>query len=476
LSAILTPEPAVEIIRVPYKPRKWALAALHQHFKRWTVIVIHRRGGKTTAVLNHHQRAATNDRWEAARLKAVNPRFTDAHVDELLKGRNYAHILPTLKQAKATSWELLKSISRDARLAKNETELSVTYPNGNVVRLWGADNIDALRGIKLSGVSYDEYADHPPNVHGTVISKALADHVGYGIFAGTIKGKNQLYKTWKAAKDNPDWSALWQDIDVSLATEEGATVEALRVALEDERQQVRMGLMLQEEFDQEWFLSPEAAIRGAIFGKQMTAARNEGRLTRVPYDPLLPVETDWDLGIADNMVIWFSQRLRTGETRFIDFYTNRGEGIPHYINVLRDRGYVYGKHHAPHDIRVRELSNGKSRWETAKALGIEFEIVPQHSLEDGINAARLLLPRSWFDTDKCDYGIEALTQYRWGWNDTLNQPTKEPVHDWSSHPADGFRGRASREETALVKDDGAWDDFGYGGKHTIGSDDTGWMG
>ena len=79
----------------------------------------------------------------------------------------------------------------------------------------------------------------------------------------------------------------------------------------------------------------------------------------MPYDPALPVDTDWDLGIGDAMAIWFSQSLRPGEVRLIDYYENSGEGLPFYAGVLKDKGYVYGEHWAPHDIRVRELGTGK---------------------------------------------------------------------------------------------------------------------
>ena len=105
--------------------------------------------------------------------------------------------------------------------------------------------------------------------------------------------------------------------------------------------------------------------QGGLLHEAFLAARKEGRITRVPYDPLLPVDTDWDLGIGDRTRIWFSQSSPAGEVRLIDFYENSGEGLPHYIQVLKDRDYVYGHFWAPHDIRVKELGTGKSRLEVA---------------------------------------------------------------------------------------------------------------
>src|SRR5690242_567673 len=183
---------------------------------------MHRRAGKTTSVLNHHQRAALDNDWESSRLKALEPKFTDSEIKELLEHRRYGHILPSLVQAKAVAWLPLKRVAEVVPGIKtNESELSITYPNGNIVRLFSADNPDSLRGHPFSGVSYDEYSQHPPNIHGEVISKALADHLGYGVFAGTIKGKNHLYRTYQAGKNNPNWFALWQDVDKTLASEEG---------------------------------------------------------------------------------------------------------------------------------------------------------------------------------------------------------------------------------------------------------------
>ena len=197
------------------------------------------------------------------------------------------------------------------------------------------------------------------------------------------------------------WFALWQDADVSLATEDDATIALLRQAMADDRDLIAKGLMTQAEYDQEWFLSPEAAIKGAWFGTEMAALAAAAHICNVPHDPALPVDTDWDFGIDDATVIWFSQSTRSGEARLIDYYEGRDEGLTHYVHVLHERGrtcgYTYGKHWAPHDVRVREFSTGKSRVETAQSLGLKFEIVPAVPFADGVNAVRLISPRCWFD-------------------------------------------------------------------------------
>jgi len=455
------------VVEIPYKPRNWA-KPFHASFERWAALVLHRRAGKTTSVLNHHQRAALDDTWEAARLRHLEPKFSAAEVDELLQHRQYGHILPLLGQAKSVAWEPLKRIAAAVPGHKpNESELSIKYPrrstfpnrtrmslrgplnpdvNSTTVRLFGADNPDAFRGLPFSGVSYDEYSQHPPNIHGEVVSKALADHVGFGIFAGTIKGKNQLFRTYQAAKGNPAWFALWQDVDKTLQTEEGATITAIRRSMLDDLEQIQQGLMTQAEYDQEWYLSPTAAIKGAYYGKEVDAAQREGRIRMVPYDPALKVHDVWDLGKGPKMAVGLFQRFGRA-VQMIDYVQGKeSDGIPQIIKVLQEKPYVWGKHFAPHDVRATDLGTGKTRLETAAALGWKFEIVPEMSVDDGINAGRLLFPRLWIDDTKCQLFIDAIGQYRQEWDEKRGMFRDIPLHDWTSHPADMYRYAAIVEE------------------------------
>ena len=423
---------------------------MHACLRRFFAVVLHRRAGKTTAVVNHHQRYAMDDALERRRLLYLKPDLSPEHLTELVRppgGRQYAHILPTYRQAEAVAWAMVKHYARPIPgLKVNESKLSIRYPTGHSLRLYGADDPDSLRGLPFSGVSFDEFSQQPRNIFSEIISKGLADHLGYAMFLGTIKGKDQLYETHQAAKDSEDWFALWQDVDRSIATEDGITIQLLEQAMADDRKQIALGLMTQDEYEQEWFLSSDAAIKGAWFVKELAKAKADGRITRIPIDPAILVDTDWDLGIADAMSIWFSQSLRTGEVRLVDYYEATGEGFPHYIGVLKEKGYVYGKHYPPHDIAVRELGSGKSRKEIAKGLGLTFQepVTPAPDFADGINAARLMLARCWFDEARCAKGIECLRQYRKAFNTRLDEFTGTPVHNWASHGADAFRGLSVR--------------------------------
>ena len=196
--------------------------------------------------------------------------------------------------------------------------------------------------------------------------------------------------------------------------------------------------MSEDQYNQEFECSFDAAVVGSYYGKLIEKAENEGRIGNVQWEPQIPVQTWWDLGIDDSTAIWFAQVLGR-EIRLIDYYENSGVGLDHYAKVLKDKDYVYGQHMLPHDVQVHELSTGKSRFAFLAGLGIRGTVVRKHSVEDGINSVRSIIPRCWFDRTKCARGIEALRQYRQDWDDRLKAFKGRPLHDWSSHSSDAFR-------------------------------------
>ena len=198
--------------------------------------------------------------------------------------------------------------------------------------------------------------------------------------------------------------------------------------------------MQEDEFRQELCCSFDAPNSGTYYGALMQQAEAEGRITSVPHEPGLRVWTAWDLGVDDSTAIWFVQISRGGEWRFIDYIEDSGAGLDHYARLLSQRPYVYEMHILPHDAAVRELGSGRSRIETLHELGVRpTRIVRQHSVADGINAVRMVLPRAWFDAAKCAAGIRALRNYRREWNENAQTWRASPVHDHASHGADAAR-------------------------------------
>lgn len=179
-------------------------------------------------------------------------------------------------------------------------------------------------------------------------------------------------------------------------------------------------------------------VEGAYYREQLNKAKSDKRVGKVPYIEGMPVNTYWDLGIGDSTAILFFQNIGQ-ERHWIDTYEQEGEGLPHYARILQEKGYVYGTHYAPHDIEVRELGSGRSRLEVAQSIGINFQIVPRLSIEDGINAVRNRFNTLWIDEEKNKEAIRAVANYHKEFDEKRGTFKNQPFHDWSSHIADALR-------------------------------------
>lgn len=187
----------------------------------------------------------------------------------------------------------------------------------------------------------------------------------------------------------------------------------------------------------------EAAIEGAYYADLLAAADESGRVTHVPHDSAVSVETWWDLGLGDLMSIWFVQRVGK-EVHFIDYYSNAGEGLAHYTRVLEEKqragNWTYLRHVWPHDGAARILDEeGRKRTKVMADLGYHVDVVKREGIQAGIEACRNLIPSCWFDSQKCHDGLRGLRQYRKDWDDKLGTWKRTPRHDECSHPADAFR-------------------------------------
>ena len=399
--------PAAVII--PYSPRDLQ-DLFHSRAKRFSVAVCHRRFGKTVMAINHL-------------LKVV---LTCPH--QRAQG---AYIAPTYGSAKRVAWQFLREFAGVIPGVKfNEAELRCDLPDGRRIWLLGAENPDSLRGMFLDSVVLDEYADMNARLYPEVIRPALADRLGSCLWIGTPRGQNQFKDIYDHAlamieQGDPDWFAMRFP-----ASETGI--------LPQEELDAAKATMDPSQYEQEFQCSWSAALIGAYLADQLDKAEADGRIGNVPYDPNLPVTTAWDLGIADATAIWFAQIYR-GELRIIDFYDASGEGLHHYIAELRSRSYVYGRHYFPHDVMVRELGSGSSRYEMLSALGIRPTVVHKLTVQDGIEALRAILPRCYFDRSNTAAGLKAVRHYHRQFDSVRNDWKAKPNHDWSSHATDAFR-------------------------------------
>ena len=366
----------------------------------------------------------------------------------------YAYIAPYYAQAKNIAWDYLLKFAEPAIVKANQSELWVELVNGAKIRLFGADNPDALRGLYLDGVVLDEYADMKPRLWGEIVRPLLTDRNGlngyqtWAVFIGTPKGHNAFYDIYSNALKSDNWYVKTLRADQSGLIPDAELLDA-------------QATMSSNQYEQEFLCSFEAAIMGAYYGQEMRRITDMERITIIEYDNMFPCHTVWDLGFNDSTaIIWFQTVY--GEIRILDHHSSNGQPISFYTGLLAQKeeeyGYKYGTHWLPHDARAKTLaSGGKSIIEQiATKIDIKhLKIVPNLSIQDGIQATRLALTRTWFD-NKCVELIECLRQYQREWDDDKKVFRDRPKHDWTSHSADAMRYLAivwKDEELPAHKDD-----------------------
>lgn len=413
------------MVTIPYRPRG-VILPFHATKRRFRVLIIHRRFGKTVAAINHLIKQATTPPKVLARERKLKD-ITQEKINEWEQlPRLFAFIAPFYSQAKAIAWEMLKFYSMAIPgITINESELRIDYPGGGRVRLFGADNGESLRGLKFWEVVLDEFQDHSPDFWREVLLPACFDTQAPITFLGTIKGKNHLYKLWEEHQSDADWFCMYLPVNKSGVLDP----EFL------EKEKIIMG---DAKFNQEYMLEPYASIEGAVFGREMAWLRQNGRITDIPFDNILDVDTFWDLGMNDYLVVWFFQRIGS-QRRVIDCFATHNTGLKDVVPVLAAKGYFYGTHYLPHDAKVRDLNEGITRENYLKArLQGNFQVVPRvRRKEDAIDATRMHYQKLWFSS-KLDVPIEALCSYAYEMDEKKKVWTNLPKHDWTSHYADGL--------------------------------------
>lgn len=362
---------------------------------------------------------------------------------------NYWHMLPQYNQARKVIWDAVnprtgkkridEAFPEQIRANTRRQEMNIEFINGSMWQLVGSDNYNAYVGSPPIGIVLSEWAIANPMAW-AYLAPILEENQGWALFIYTSRGNNHGRTTYEMAKTTVGWFAE------RLTAHETPVFSATQLAnIKSEYMRIfgpELGLAL---YEQEYECSWEGAILGAYFAQQIREARKQ-RITKVPYQPSLEVDTFWDLGVDDSMSIWFMQPVGKA-FHFIDYYESSGYGLEHYAKVLKEKDYIYGNHWMPHDAAAREMTNSEialSRKEVAEQLGIKPVNIVQRArnmdliIQVHIPAARNILSQCWFDEDKCAAGLMSLENYHAEYNEEKKVLDNRPAHDWSSHGASAF--------------------------------------
>ena len=396
-----------------FQPRGYQLAlchALETHKYKRLIAIWPRRAGKDIVAFNLMLRAA------------------------LRKIGVYYYIFPTYAQAKKVIWDSITNdgqkfidfIPRELVKSSNSQEMKIQLINGSLIQLVGSDNVDSLVGTNPCGCVFSEYALQDPRAY-QFIRPILLVNDGWALFVSTPRGKNNLWELYNIAEQSDAW--FCQKLTVE---------DTGHISLADIEKEKQEGIMSDDLIQQEYFTSFEMGVEGAFYAKYLDRMRLNNQIGNVPWEPSFAVHTAWDIGVRDSTSIIFFQTI--GQTvRIIDCYEKAKEGLEHYVNIIKNKPYTYGKHIAPHDIAVKEWGSGMTRIEKAKHLGLKFVTAPNISIMDGIESVRSCLPKCWIDEVNCKELIKALENYRQEYDQKKKVYMSTPLHNQFSHMADAAR-------------------------------------
>lgn len=408
-------------ITIPYKfiPRSYQLnllRALDGKYSR-AITAWHRRAGKDKALFN-------------IVIKKAFERIG-----------TYYYFFPEFSQGRRVIWDgidndgfrFLDHIPKRLIKQAHKTDMKIELVNGSIIQIIGTDKFDKVRGSNPVGCVFSEYAFQNPAAW-DVVRPILRLNGGWAVFNSTPFGKNHFYDLFEMAKENDSW---YTDL---VTVEDSLDEEGNRYVPQEWIDQDRAEGYTEEMIQQEYYCDFTANSQGFYYLKLLEEALEQKRITSVPHYPEAIVDTWWDIGVSDSTAIWFTQIIGK-EIHVIDFYQSNSVGIAEYAKVIQDRPYNYGMHNFPHDMAHTEFGTGRSRIEIAENLlgSSKVNIIPKLGREDGINSARVLLPRCWFDEERCAEGLKALQNYHRQWDNNAQEYKNQPVHDWSSHPSDAFR-------------------------------------
>lgn len=401
-----------------YQQRVWE--RLFKEDIKKSILIWHRRAGKDLFCLNYMIALAIKDTG------------------------NYWFILPESQQIRNAIWEgitkegqkYLSFIPEELLYKKDNQSMKIYLKNpqnpdeaGSIISFVGGDRYDKRVGAGLKGCVISEYPLQKPNLYDLAIEPMLKETDGWVIFNGTPRGNNHAKDMYDFLQSKPNYLASL------LTIEDTGVVDP--VALEEERERGKPEELIQQEY----YCSFEGAIFGSYYGDLLK--KYISQVGDYNYDARFPVHTAWDLGVSDATAIWFFQFVEN-KIHIIDYYENNSYGLQHYVDRINSKGYLYARHHLPHDGNHRQLTateRALSIEQQLKNLGLVNITVHERTKDvyGDISAVRSLLSRCYFNKEKTESGYEALKQYRREFDENRQRFKDTPLHDWTSHGADAFR-------------------------------------
>lgn len=348
------------------------------------------------------------------------------------------YALPTYSQARKCIFDaicidgtkFIDYIPKELIEKINQSEMKITFKNGSILRLIGADAYDtSLVGTNAQMIILSEAALMQLESVYSYARPILAANGGTIIVFGTPRGKQAFWRLFETAKTLDDWYVLHMGVSETKHIDEEVLANE-RMQISDE--------MYQQEYECSW----AKGIDGQIYGRELEKARLEERVGFFPHDPVLLTHLAIDIGVNDaTTILWFQvTNDNNGVIKIIDSYTNNNVGIDHYAQKIQERPYRMGKYFAPHDLMVREWGGGAiTRYEKARQLGIDFTVLEQIDLQDGIDNVKANFHRIFINESKCKSFINALENYRREYDEAREIYKPKPVHSSHSNFCDALR-------------------------------------
>jgi hypothetical protein len=444
--------------------------------------IIDKEGRQRPFKLNWAQEKLHNDMWYCnvilkARQLGISTMIGLLFLDRCLFNSNLSAgiICHTREDSEAFfrrikfAYDQLPNEIKASRSANSDTKNELTFSNGSSIRVGMM-----MRGSTLQYLHVSEFgkisAKYPEKAREIITGSLNTIQAGQYVFIeSTAEGRDNVFydmcKKSQALKDSRrsltkldfrfHFYSWHRHSEYTLDPQHAVIPAELTAYFEQIEAKLRCKLspeqrawyvkkleQQKEDMKREFPSTPEecweTSLDGNYYSSYLTKARQEGRITSLFHDPTKPVYSAWDLGYSDSTSIWLFQ-IDGQRINILEYYENSGEALPYYIEWIKAKRYTYEAHFTPHDASQHEYGSGLTRTEIAKGLGVCFTQVPSLSVVEGIDAARNILNRCYFDEKGCYQGIKFLDAYRKQWNDKHGCWSTKPLHNFASHCADAFR-------------------------------------